>query len=181
MSNSHKNLAGAVLAFVSAAYLVACGAVAPSRDAETNAARLARIDAMYQDYRKEFPGVNEVTPHGALDLQKSDGAVLVDVRTPEEQAVSMLPGAITQADFEAARDQYRDKTIVTYCTIGARSGEYAEKLQADGMDVYNLKGSILAWTHAKLPLVDGEGHETHKIHTYGQEWDLAAEGYEATW
>ena len=161
--------------------LASCNGLHTAGPPATNAARLEKVEAMYQAYRRDFPEVNEITPRGLLDLHGAEASVLVDVRTPEEQAVSMLPGAITREAFEAARDLYRNRTVVTYCTIGARSGEYAEALRREGCEVFNLKGSILAWTHAGLPLVDRDGSETKKLHTYGSQWDLAAEGYEAQW
>ncbi len=164
---------------ITALLLASCGSVAPP--SQTSATRQEKIESIYQDYRQAFPNVNAVTPQGVLDLQEAGPTVLVDVRTPEEQAVSMLPGAITQETFEAARDQYHDQTVVAYCTIGARSGEYAEELRQEGFEVFNLKGSILAWTHAGLPLVDPEGQETKRVHTYGRRWNLTAKGYEAVW
>lgn len=169
------------LLFSSALLLASCNGLQSSAPPQSDAARLEKIEVMYQEYRQAFPEVDEVTPADALALQQAGGAVLVDVRTPEEQAVSMLPGAITREAFEAARDRYRGQKVITYCTIGARSGEYAAALQKDGCEVYNLKGSILAWTHAGLPLHDPAGQQTRKLHTYGRQWDLAAEGYEGVW
>ncbi|MBX3177703.1 MAG: rhodanese-like domain-containing protein [Candidatus Hydrogenedentes bacterium] len=148
---------------------------------EDDAARRERIETLYQDYRRDFPDVNEVTPQGLLDLRAAGDVVIVDVRTREEQRVSALPGAIARAEFEANRERYRDFTVVTYCTIGARSGAYAERLRGEGCEVFNLKGSVLAWTHAGMMLVDGEGRETRTVHTYGPQWDLVAEGYESVW
>lgn len=43
--------------------------------------------------------------------------VLVDVRSPAEIAVSMIPGAISISEFEASRDQYRSAEVITYCTV----------------------------------------------------------------
>src|SRR3990172_5078091 len=56
--------------------------------------------------------------------------VLVDVRLPGEQKVSMLPGALAPREFaEKFRGGFpAGKTVVTYCTIGYRSGKYAEQL-----------------------------------------------------
>jgi len=172
-----KSIAALLLALL----ISACNGLNAKPAPETDAQRKQAIDDLYQSYRSNFPDVNEVTPQGLLDLEANGDTILVDVRTPAEQAVSMLPGAITQSAFAAARDLYRDKTVVTYCTIGARSGEYAEELRGEGIEVFNLKGSILAWSHAGLPLVDREGHDTKKVHTYGQKWDLVADGYEGVW
>lgn len=148
---------------------------------DTPEARKEHIESLYQGYRESFPDVNEITPQGVLDLQNAEPTILVDVRTPAEQAVSMLPGAITQEAFEAARELYQGKSVVTYCTIGARSGDYAEELRQEGIEVFNLKGSILSWTQAGLPLVDLDGKETKRVHTYGRKWDLVGEGYVAVY
>lgn len=52
---------------------------------------------------------------------------------------------VTKEEFEASRDSYKGHRVVCYCTAGFRSGKYAAELGADGYDVYNLKGSVLAW------------------------------------
>ena len=102
--------------------------------------------------------------------------MLVDVRSDEERAVSTLPGAVSQEAFEATAPA---GPVVTYCTIGARSGEYADGLRKQGRDVRNLAGSLLAWTHAGGPLTDAEGEPTRRVHVYGKRWDLIHSDYEA--
>ena len=92
----------------------------------------------------------------------------------------MLPGAIRQSDFEARRDEFRNATVVTYCTAGYRSGLYAKQLMGEGFEVKNLAVSVLAWTHAGGSLVH-DGEDTKRVHTYGPDWNLVAEGYEAVW
>lgn len=174
-------IARTILMMGMALLLTACNSTAIGPTPATNATRLEQIETMYAGYRTDFPEVKEISPQSLADRQKSDGIVLVDVRTPEEQAVSMIPGAITAEAFAAAEDTYRDKSVVTYCTIGARSGIYADALRKKGFDVFNLKGSLLAWTHAGLPLKDSEGNETKRVHVYGKKWDLIADGYEPVW
>ncbi|MEZ4317791.1 MAG: rhodanese-like domain-containing protein [Myxococcota bacterium] len=145
---------------------------------EDPAERQARIEKMYDDYRKlGFAKVPDVEPAALSTL---DHPVLVDVRPEEERKVSMIPGAITKEAFEADPEKYRGQTIVPYCTIGARSGLYAKKLMNDGWEVRNLKGSLLSWTYAGLPLEDENG-PTHRVHTYGKRWALQADGYESVW
>ncbi|GMV90880.1 MAG: hypothetical protein AMXMBFR82_06580 [Candidatus Hydrogenedentota bacterium] len=107
--------------------------------------------------------------------------VLVDVRTEDEREISGIPDAISKAKFEQYEDAYADKTIVTYCTIGYRSGIYAETLREKGLDARNLRGSILSWVHEGRPVVDPEGAETRRVHIYGPEWNLLPEGYTAVW
>jgi rhodanese-related sulfurtransferase len=127
-----------------------------------------KIDEMYGKYRKDFPSVKDIS---AEELAKR----------LDERAVSMIPGAISKAEFEAHRADFAGKPIVVHCTIGYRSGVYVEKLAAESVDALNLAGSILSWVHAGQPVVDAEGNETHRVHVYGAKWDLLPEGYQALW
>ncbi len=127
-----------------------------------------------------LPGVPELTVAELRQLQSQQEIVLVDVRTPDEQVVSMIPGAITAGEFEDNRRSYEGATVVTYCTIGGRSGRYAKGLVDAGVKAFNLRGAILAWTHAGGELVDSEG-PTRRVHVHGRKFDLTADGYEPVW
>jgi sodium/bile acid cotransporter 7 len=155
--------------------------VAPGRSQElTDEEKLARIYEMYEGYKKSFPDTPDVSVEELLAMRENGDVVLVDGRKKKEQKVSMIPGAIPSEEFEKNIEQYKDKTIIVYCTIGSRSGKYAKRLIKKGMRAYNLKGSILAWIHAGQGLVS-EGEETRRVHVYGRKWNLAPEGYEAVW
>ena len=116
------------------------------------------------------PEVPEVTVEQLIGLQKGDdceaGAIVVDVRSPAEYQVSMIPGAITQQQYEEQRSEYADKLVIAYCTIGYRSGLFAFKLRKQGVDARNFKGSILAWCNAEQPLTTLDGKATNRVHTY---------------
>ena len=139
--------------------------------------RRDRIMTMYREYAEEFPYVKGIS---AAQLQQQREVVLVDVRSPEEIAVSFIPGAITKEEFEDNLDRYRDSTIVVYCTIGYRSGKYAKELRQRGIELLNLEGSLLAWTHVGGKLVNATG-ATKQIHVFDRQWQLTAEDYEAVW
>jgi len=159
--------------------LVTLGFGKPPKDSQS---RQQRIEALYQDCAKQFPGVPEISAPELIQRQQSQQpTVLVDVRLPREQAVSRLPGAITVEEFEQNRDRYSNQAIVAYCTIGYRSGLFAQKLQQEGVPVQNLRGSVLAWTHAGGHFVTPDGTPTQQVHTYSKRWDLVADGYQAVW
>lgn len=140
-----------------------------------------KIGNLYQKYTRKFPEVEGITAADLIaELETDQDLVLVDVRKPAEQEVSMIPGAITQKEFEARRESYQGRTVITYCTAGYRSGLYAKKLQKKGWNVLNLEGSLLAWTHEGGPLVDDEG-PTQRVHVYSADWSLEAEDYEPVW
>lgn len=144
--------------------------------------RLARIEAMTASYDTRFPGVPEVGAAELRDrLERGEPLVLVDVRSEEERRVSTLPGAVRSEDVEAHPERFAGQKLVAYCTIGERSGWWALKEREAGLDVANLRGSVLAWTHAGGPLVDPDGRPTKRVHVYGWRWDLARTDYQATW
>lgn len=109
------------------------------------------------------------------DASSQDNFVIVDVRSKAETNVSMIPGAITQAEFEETKDQHRGKEIIVYCTIGVRSGQYATALNQEGWKASNYTGSILDWCGNNLPLV-ASGQLTNRVHTYNQ-WYTAPSNY----
>lgn len=108
-------------------------------------------------------------------LKQKEPVILVDVRTPEEQAVSMIPGAVTREIFESEilpslpRDEalasetstgedLRSASggaplVVPYCTVGYRSGVYCREL----MRTHNLRNvkngeGVIMWTFDVGPL-----------------------------
>lgn len=138
------------------------------------------IEKLYARSKKEFPEIDDLTVEELDRLRETVDVVLVDVRNPPEQAVSMIPGSITSTELESDPSAYAGRTLVTYCTIGHRSGLYAQKLQAAGFRVFNLKGAILAWTHAQRELVDAEG-STRRVHVAGARWSLESSDYDPVW
>ncbi len=142
--------------------------------------KCVKIQAMYDRASASFAGIPELTVDELRALQAQEKVQLVDVRTPEEQVVSMIPGAITAREFEDNRKSFEGATLVTYCTIGGRSGRYAGQLVAEGLNAFNLRGAILAWTHGGGDLVDSEG-PTKRVHVHDRKFALTADGYEPVW
>jgi len=167
---------------VLAALVIAMGAIAGCRPAtnDNDAERWQLISERYAEFKRSFPAVRDLSVDELTELGKRQPLVIVDVRPEEERRVSMIPDAVSKDWFEEHRDHYHDKLVVTYCTIGARSGKYAESLQREGFDVVNLRGSILAWAHEGRPLVDKSG-PTNRVHVYSADWNLLPAGYEAVW
>ncbi len=86
------------------------------------------------------------------------GVQLVDVRTASEYAENHLEGALNidaqQSTFlEQAKGQLdAARPVAVYCRSGRRSAAAAKQLAAEGFQVTNLKGGILAWQEAKQPV-----------------------------
>lgn len=84
-------------------------------------------------------------------FESSDGAVLVDVRTPPEFAEGRIAGAVNidiyGTDFmdEVGKLDKSAPTFV-YCRSGNRSGTAVRAMQQMGFtEVYNLERGIIDW------------------------------------
>ena len=95
---------------------------------------------------------------GFAELMNDPNVVVLDVRTANEFKDGHLVGALNidqaQSDFikKAKEALTTNKTIAVYCRSGRRSANAAERLAAEGYKVVNLKGGILAWREAKMPV-----------------------------
>lgn len=87
-----------------------------------------------------------------MDINKSvealrgiPGAVLADVRTPEEYAEGHIPGSVNwPLERLSAIDPDGDGPIFTYCLSGSRSARAAAHLQSRGYEAENI-GGIVTW------------------------------------
>ncbi|NOY62801.1 MAG: rhodanese-like domain-containing protein, partial [Gammaproteobacteria bacterium] len=97
-------------------------------------ARQAQILELYTAYRQaDFPSAPDISVAELLKLQQRETVVLVDVREPREVAVSIIPEAISRDRYEQRRAEFRDRTVVIYCTIGYRSGLYVKQIRREGI------------------------------------------------
>ena len=96
---------------------------------------------------------------GFAELMKDSNVVVLDVRTAEEFKEGHIEGAVNinqaENDFieKTKATMSIDKTIAVYCRSGRRSANAAGKLAAEGYKCVNLKGGILAWKEAKMPVI----------------------------
>jgi rhodanese-related sulfurtransferase len=135
------------------------------------------VRRMYEKDRIEFQEVEDISPTSAQALYARGEAVFIDVRTPEEQMVSMLPGAVTEKDLVNTPSILQGKTAVAYCTIGYRSGLYAADMKREGIRVLNAQGGILAWVLCGGKVYHA-GKETRRVHVYEEEWNHLPDGYD---
>lgn len=77
---------------------------------------------------------------------KTEGAYLVDCRTPSEQSGGMLDGAVAM-DYraegfrESVNQLERDRPVFVYCASGGRSGRAAELMTELGFErIVDLEG-----------------------------------------
>ena len=75
------------------------------------------------------------------------GAVLVDVRSPDEYAEKHVDGAVNVPADQIASHDFggKDKALVLYCSAGHRSARAADQLRASGYTHVYLLGAMSAW------------------------------------
>jgi len=99
-----------------------------------------------------------VDVNGFATLIADTNVVVLDVRTASEYAEGHIQGAVlidqNQSDFveKAKASLPQDKTIALYCRSGRRSANAAGKLAEVGYKCVNLKGGIIAWKDAMMPV-----------------------------
>ena len=93
------------------------------------------------------------------ELIADSNVVVLDVRTAAEFAEGHIQGAILidqgQSDFmeKAKATLPSGKTIAVYCRSGRRSANAAGRLADAGYKCVNLKGGIMAWKKANMPVI----------------------------
>ena len=101
----------------------------------------------------------EVAPTAVEDLVNA-GAVVIDVREPDEWSAGHAPGAffIPMGQVEARLDEVpREATAVIVCRSGARSNTVTQFLNLQGFKAVNMAGGMNAWERAGLPVVTDSG------------------------
>ncbi len=101
-------------------------------------------------------------PSAAADLMRRNrdnpDFLILDVRTAQEFKQGYIEGAVLldyyASDFrERFAELDRAATIFTYCRSGNRSSHVLDMADDLGFkNVYDLRGGILAWREAGLPL-----------------------------
>jgi rhodanese-related sulfurtransferase len=103
---------------------------------------------------------NEVDPEDTVErLSAWPGPVLIDVRPPDEYRRAHIDGArlIPLVELQhclGELPEYRD--IILVCRSGSESRYAAKKLSRLGYRAKNMRGGMLAWGRAGLPVRRGD-------------------------
>ena len=87
-------------------------------------------------------------------FKNTPGAILIDVRTPQEYAEGHLPGAINvdiyNPAFSVEIEEFdKGGSYFVYCKAGGRSKMAGEIMKKEGFaDVHHMRGGINAWNGA---------------------------------
>jgi rhodanese-related sulfurtransferase len=99
-----------------------------------------------------------VDPLGATELINRQDAVVIDVRPAADFAKGHVINAVNipMNGFKnqmAVLSKYKGRPIVISCRSGSQSSAACHILRKAGFEeVFNLKGGVMAWENANLPL-----------------------------
>ena len=103
-------------------------------------------------------GSAEIGTFEATRLMNQGGTLVIDVRDAKEFASGHLPRArhIPLAELSNRVEElakYKEKAVIVTCRTGVRAGGAIRLLRKAGFaTVYQLKGGVVAWEQASLPV-----------------------------
>ena len=103
-------------------------------------------------------GSAEIGTFEATRLMNQGGTLVLDVRDAKEFASGHLPRArhIPLAELSNRVEElakYKEKAVIVTCRTGVRAGGAIRLLRKAGFaTVYQLKGGVVAWEQASLPV-----------------------------
>ncbi len=108
--------------------------------------------------QERIGGYRSLGPQEAIGLINREDAVLLDTRENNEYKEGHIQGSI-HIPLTALKKRlvelhkYRARPILVTCRSGSRSSMACATLRKDGFEqVYNLRGGVMAWQQANLPL-----------------------------
>ena len=107
-------------------------------------------------------GGDQVGPSEATALINHEDAVVVDTREVNEFSTGHIIDSVHVPLAQIAKELHRlekhkQRPIILACRSGSRSASACRQMRKQGFEkVYNLKGGIMAWQNANLPLVRGK-------------------------
>jgi rhodanese-related sulfurtransferase len=105
-------------------------------------------------------GDQDVSPQWVRERLEAGEIQLIDVREPYEWEAGRLAGArhieLQDVAGEASTID-REKPVVFYCRVGARSAMAANAFRRAGYEAYSLDGGLEAWDASGLPLDPPDG------------------------
>jgi rhodanese-related sulfurtransferase len=108
-------------------------------------------------------GIPAISPRDAAAADETGGALIVDVREPDEFAAERAPGValVPLSEFVARHEELpKDRPLLMICAAGSRSASAtAYLLQRGWTDVKNVTGGMMAWAGAGLPTKGGRPDE----------------------
>jgi rhodanese-related sulfurtransferase len=96
-----------------------------------------------------------LTPHQAAERLERGDIEVIDVREPDEWRAGHAPGSrhLPLGELPGGLEGIGGERPVAFvCRSGGRSGRAAKLARARGVEAFNVKGGLMAWDRAGLPL-----------------------------
>jgi rhodanese-related sulfurtransferase len=103
------------------------------------------------------PRVDEVEVTEVRTLL-AQGAALIDVREPHEWAAGHVKEArlVPMGNLDRELSKWRpERPLLFICRTGHRAARATDRAQRRGFKAMNVKGGMIEWTRAGLPLKNG--------------------------
>jgi rhodanese-related sulfurtransferase len=103
---------------------------------------------------------HDLAPERVAALLDDEGWQVIDVREPYEREAGHIAGTrhveLQRLTSEAGSID-KERPVIFYCRVGARSGMAAQAFRASGWEAYNMRGGITEWAERGLPLEPADG------------------------
>jgi rhodanese-related sulfurtransferase len=104
----------------------------------------------------------EVDPERvAAWLAEEPDLQLVDVREADEREAGYIAGSrhieLVKLSSQAATLE-RERPVVFYCRVGARSEMAAQAFRAAGFEAFSMRGGLVRWAHEQRALEPEDGY-----------------------
>jgi rhodanese-related sulfurtransferase len=97
----------------------------------------------------------DYSPQQVSELVQNGDVQLIDVRQPYEHEAGRIGGdrliELGRLSQEAETVD-RDRPVIFYCRSGSRSAMATQAFAQAGYDAHNMRGGLLDWAAAGLPL-----------------------------
>lgn len=88
-------------------------------------------------------------------LAEDPSVQVIDVREPYEHEAGHIAGTrhieLVRLSSQAGTVE-RERPVVFYCRVGARSDMAAQAFRAAGFEAYSMSGGLMRWGRENLPL-----------------------------
>jgi rhodanese-related sulfurtransferase len=111
-----------------------------------------------QNLAADAGGKGSVDPHQATEMINRQEALVVDVRPMADFSAGHIINAINIPINGFSKqlgqlEKHKARPIIVNCRSGATSAIACKDLRKNGFEqVYNLRGGIMAWQNANLPV-----------------------------
>jgi rhodanese-related sulfurtransferase len=107
-------------------------------------------------------GIVQLEPMDVTRRINHDNATVIDLRSPAEFEAGHIINSLNIPESELSErtteiSNFNKSPVILYCQSGTISARAVKQLKANGFeDVSSMKGGILTWQRASLPLSRGE-------------------------